>query len=74
VPHSHSENDPGFGRGIKTSLAIAGLHGTAIVKLEGVGKLELKDLLSHHTLVLPWVPERDAAAGATPTVPSRLHS
>lgn len=59
-------------------MAITGLHGTAIVNLEGVGKLELKDLLSHHTLVLPaplsWVPERDAAARATSTVPNRLLS
>jgi hypothetical protein len=49
----HGENDPGFGRGIKTSLGITSPPGTAVVNLEGVGKLELKDLLSHHTLVLP---------------------
>ena len=46
-------NDLGFGAGTKTSLEITGPHGTAVVNLEGSGKLALTDLLSHHSLVLP---------------------
>jgi hypothetical protein len=49
----YSKNDPGFGPGTKTSLEISGPHGTAIVNLEGAGKLELKDLLQHNSLLLP---------------------
>jgi hypothetical protein len=49
----YSKNDPGFGPGTKTSLEISGPRGTAIVNLEGAGKLELKDLLQHNSLLLP---------------------
>jgi hypothetical protein len=49
----HGRNDPGFGPGTKTSLEISGPHGTAVLNLEGAGKLELKDLLQHHSLLLP---------------------
>jgi hypothetical protein len=49
----YGQNDPGFGAGTKTSLEITGLHGSAVVNLEGVGKLELGDLLKHHSLMLP---------------------
>jgi hypothetical protein len=50
---SSGSNDPGFGSGIKTSLAITGPQSSAVVNLEGAGKLELKDLLQHHSLLLP---------------------
>jgi hypothetical protein len=46
-------NDQGFGRGTKTTLEISGPHGSALVKLEGAGKLDLQDLLKHHSLILP---------------------
>jgi hypothetical protein len=49
----HSSNDPGFGPGTKTTLEIAGPHGTGIVNLQNSGKLDLKDLLSHNSLILP---------------------
>jgi hypothetical protein len=49
----HGKNDPGFGPGTKTSLEISGPHGTAVLNLEGAGKLDLKDLLRHHSLLLP---------------------
>ncbi len=49
----HGKNDPGFGPGTKTALEITGPHGTAVVNLEGVGKLDLADLLKHHSLLLP---------------------
>jgi hypothetical protein len=49
----HGDNDPGFGAGTKTALEVTGPHGTAVVNLEGVGKLDLADLLKHHALLLP---------------------
>jgi hypothetical protein len=49
----HGSNDPGFGPGTKTALEVTGPHGTAVVNLEGVGKLDLADLLKHHSLLLP---------------------
>jgi hypothetical protein len=49
----HGRNDPGFGPGTKTSLEISGPHGTAILNLESAGKVDLKDLLRHHSLLLP---------------------
>jgi hypothetical protein len=49
----YGKNDPGFGPGTKTSLEVTGPHGSAIVNLEGAGKLELHDLLKHHSLLLP---------------------
>jgi hypothetical protein len=49
----HGQNDPGFGPGTKTSLEVTGPHGSALVNLEGAGKLELKDLLQHNSLLLP---------------------
>jgi hypothetical protein len=49
----YGRNDPGFGSGTKTTLEVTGPHGTAIVNLEGVGKLDLSDLLKHQSLMLP---------------------
>jgi hypothetical protein len=49
----HGANDPGFGHGTKTTLEVTGPHGSAVVNLEGSGKLELSDLLKHHSLLLP---------------------
>jgi hypothetical protein len=49
----YGQNDPGFGAGTKTSLEVTGPHGSAVVNLEGSGKLELGDLLKHHSLLLP---------------------
>ena len=49
----HARNDPSFGSGIKTTLEVTGPHGSAVVNLEGSGKLELSDLLKHHSLILP---------------------
>jgi hypothetical protein len=49
----YGQNDAGFGPGSKTSLQITGPHGSALVNLEGAGKLELKDLLQHNSLLLP---------------------
>jgi hypothetical protein len=49
----HGPNDPGFGRGTQTTLEISGPHGSALIKLEGAGKLDLPDLLKHHSLILP---------------------
>jgi hypothetical protein len=46
-------NDQGFGHGTKTTLEISGPHGSATVNLEGVGKLDVQDLLKHHSLILP---------------------
>jgi hypothetical protein len=49
----YGRNDPGFGPGTKTTLEVTGLHGTAVVNLEGAGKLDLQDLLKHNALMLP---------------------
>ena len=49
----YSSNDPGFGPGTKTTLEIVGPNGSGIVNLENSGKLGLKDLLSHNSLILP---------------------
>jgi hypothetical protein len=49
----YGKNDPGFGPGTKTTLEVTGPHGTAVVNLEGAGKLDLNDLLKHHSLLLP---------------------
>ena len=49
----YGKNDPGFGPGTRTSFGVTGPHGRAIVNLEGAGKLELKDLLQHRSLLLP---------------------
>jgi hypothetical protein len=46
-------NDPGFGPGTKTTLEVSGLHGSAVVNLEGAGKLDLHDLVKHNALMLP---------------------
>ena len=32
---------------------VTGPHGVAVVNLQGSGKLELQDLLKHHSLLLP---------------------
>jgi hypothetical protein len=49
----YGQNDPGFGPGTKTSLQVTGPNGSALINLEGAGKLELKDLLQHNSLLLP---------------------
>jgi hypothetical protein len=49
----YGRNDPGFGHGTRTTLEITGPGGRAIVNLEGSGKLDVKDLLSHDSLILP---------------------
>jgi hypothetical protein len=49
----YGKNDPGFGRGTKTVLEVTGPNGGATINLEGSGKLSLKDLLSHNSLILP---------------------
>jgi autotransporter passenger strand-loop-strand repeat protein len=46
-------NDAGFGAGVQTVLQVNGPIGYALVHLEGSGKLELQDLLSHNSLILP---------------------
>jgi hypothetical protein len=46
-------NDQGFGHGTRTTIEISGPHGSATVNLEGAGKLDLQDLLKHHSLILP---------------------
>jgi len=49
----HGRNDAGFGQGTKTTLEVTGPGGSAVVNLESSGKLGLKDLLSHNSLILP---------------------
>jgi hypothetical protein len=49
----HSNNDPGFGPGTKTTPEIAGQQDTGVVNLENSGQSNLKDLLSHNSLILP---------------------
>jgi hypothetical protein len=49
----HGANDPGYGHGTKTMLEIAGPSGSARIDLQGSGKLDLKDLLHHDSLLLP---------------------
>jgi hypothetical protein len=49
----HGRNDASFGPGIKTTLEVTGPHGSAVVNLESAGKLQLSDLLKHHSLILP---------------------
>jgi hypothetical protein len=47
----HGASDPGHGIG--TTLEVTGLGGSARIDLQGGGKLELKDLLQHDSLLLP---------------------
>ena len=49
----HGPNDPGFGIGNKTTLEITGPGGSARIDLQGSGRLDLKDLLHHDSLLLP---------------------
>jgi hypothetical protein len=49
----HGFNDPGYGLGTKTTLEITGPGGSARIDLQGSGKLDLKDLLHHDSLLLP---------------------
>jgi hypothetical protein len=49
----HGPNDPGFGQGTQTVLQITGPAGQAIVHLEGSGKLDVKDLVKHDSLIPP---------------------
>jgi hypothetical protein len=46
-------NDPGYGQGTKTMLEITGPGGSARIDLQGSGRLDLKDLLHHDSLLLP---------------------
>ena len=47
----HGANDPG--RGLGTTLEVTGPSGSARIDLQGSGKLNLKDLLHHDSLLLP---------------------
>ena len=47
----HGTNDPG--RGIGTTLEVTGPSGSARIDLQGSGKVDLKDLLHHDSLLLP---------------------
>ena len=49
----HGPNDPGYGHGTKTTLEVTGLGGSARIDLQGSGRLDLKDLLHHDSLLLP---------------------
>lgn len=49
----HGANDPGYGIGTKTTLEVTGPSGSARIDLQSSGKLELKDLLHHDSLLLP---------------------
>jgi hypothetical protein len=49
----YGSNDPGYGLGTKTMLEVTGPSGSARIDLQGSGKLDLKDLLQHDSLVLP---------------------
>jgi hypothetical protein len=49
----HGANDPGHGIGTTTTLEVTGPSGSARIDLQGSGKLELKDLLQHDSLLLP---------------------
>jgi hypothetical protein len=49
----HGANDPGYGVGTKTTLEVTGPGGSARIDLQSSGKLELKDLLHHDSLLLP---------------------
>ena len=54
----HGANDPGYGHGTKTTLEITGPGGSARIDLQGSGKLDLKDLVHHDSLLLPPSLER----------------
>jgi hypothetical protein len=49
----YGANDPGYGLGTKTMLEVTGPSGSARIDLQGSGKVDLKDLLQHDSLVLP---------------------
>ena len=49
----HGANDPGYGIGTKTTLEVTGPGGSARIDLQSSGKLDLKDLLHHDSLLLP---------------------
>jgi hypothetical protein len=49
----HGPNDPGFGLGTKTTLEVTGPSGSARIDLQGSGRLDLKDLLHHDSLIMP---------------------
>jgi len=49
----HGANDLGHGLGTKTTLEVTGPGGSARIDLQSSGKLELKDLLQHDSLLLP---------------------
>jgi hypothetical protein len=49
----HGPNDPGYGHGTKTTLEVTGLGGSARIDLQGSGRVDLKDLLHHDSLILP---------------------
>ena len=49
----HGAMDPASSGGTKTTLEVTGPAGSATVNLVGSGKLDLKDLLQHSSLILP---------------------
>ncbi|MFO1161090.1 MAG: DUF4214 domain-containing protein [Reyranellaceae bacterium] len=49
----YGANDAGYGDGTKTLLSVAGPDGSALVALEGSGRLTVDDLLRHDSLILP---------------------
>jgi hypothetical protein len=53
VTVSSGPNDPGFGPGTKTTLAINSPNGIVTVNLESAGKLDLQDLVKNHSLIVP---------------------
>ena len=49
----HGPNDPGYGSGTQTVLQITGPNGTAIVHLEGSGKLNVHELVKNDAIIPP---------------------
>jgi hypothetical protein len=49
----YGANDAGYGDGTKTLLSVSGPDGSAMVALEGSGRLTVDDLLRHDSLILP---------------------
>jgi hypothetical protein len=49
----YGANDAGYGAGTKTLLSVSGPDGSAVVALEGSGRLTVDDLLRNDSLILP---------------------
>jgi hypothetical protein len=49
----YGANDAGYGDGTKTLLSVSGPDGSAMVVLEGSGRLTVDDLLKNDSLILP---------------------